>query len=34
MEKMEKIANDKNWKALIKPARIDVKSHENKSCRF
>ena len=31
MEKMENIANDKNWKALIKPSKIDVKIHENKS---
>ena len=31
MEKMENIANDKNWKALIKPSKIDVKTHENKS---
>ena len=31
MEKIENIANDKNWKALIKPSKIDVKSHENKS---
>ena len=31
MEKMENIANDKNWKALIKPSKIDVKTHDNKS---
>ena len=31
MEKMEKITNDKNWKALIKPSKIDVKTHDNKS---
>jgi len=31
MEKMEKIANDKNWKALIKPSKVDVKIHDNKS---
>ena len=31
MEKMEKIANDKNWKALIKPSKVDVKTHDNKS---
>ena len=31
MEKMQKIANDKNWKALIKPAKIDVKIHDSKS---
>ena len=31
MEKMENIANDKNWKALIKPTKIDVITHENKS---
>ena len=28
---MEKIANDKNWKALIKPSKVDVKTHDNKS---
>ena len=27
----ENIANDKNWKALIKPSKIDVKTHEDKS---
>ena len=31
MEKMEKIANDKNWKSLIKPSKVDVKTHDNKS---
>ena len=31
MEKMEKIANDKNWKALIKPSKVDVKTHDSKS---
>ena len=31
MEKIENIVNDKNWKALIKPSKIDVKTHENKS---
>ena len=31
MEKMANIVNDKNWKALIKPSKIDVKTHENKS---
>ena len=31
MEKMQKIANDKNWKALIKPSKVDVKTHDNKS---
>jgi len=31
MEKMQNIANDKNWKALIKPSKVDVKTHENKS---
>ena len=31
MEKMQNVANDKNWKALIKPSKIDVKTHENKS---
>jgi DNA-directed RNA polymerase subunit alpha len=31
MEKMENIANDKNWKSLIKPSKIAVKTHENKS---
>ena len=28
---MEKIANDKNWKALIKPSKVDVKTHDSKS---
>ena len=31
MEKMQKIANDKNWKALIKPSKVDVKTHDGKS---
>ena len=31
MEKMEKMANDKNWKALIKPSKVDVKTHDSKS---
>ena len=31
MEKMQKIANDKNWKALIKPPKVDVKTHDAKS---
>ena len=31
MEKMENIVNEKNWKSLIKPTKIDVKTHENKS---
>jgi len=31
MEKMENIANIENWKALIKPSKIDVKTHDNKS---
>ena len=31
MEKMEKIANDKNWKALIKPSKVDVKTYDSKS---
>jgi len=31
MEKMEKIANDKNWKTLIKPSKVDVKTHDSKS---
>ena len=31
MEKMQKVANDKNWKALIKPLKVDVKSHDSKS---
>ena len=31
MEKMQKIANDKNWKALIKPSKVDVKIHDSKS---
>ena len=29
MENLE--VNNKNWKALIKPSKIDVKTHENKS---
>ena len=28
---MQKIANDKNWKALIKPSKVDVKTHDSKS---
>jgi len=31
MEKMEKMANDKNWKALIKPSKVDVKTQDSKS---
>ncbi len=31
MEKMLTIANDKNWKSLIKPSKVDVKTHDNKS---
>ena len=31
MEKIQNITNDKNWKALIRPSKIDVKTHENKS---
>jgi len=31
MEKVENVANSKNWKALIKPSKIEVKSHDNKS---
>ena len=31
MEKMQNIANDKNWKALIKPSKVDVKTHDSKS---
>ena len=31
MEKMQNVANDKNWKALIKPSKVDVKTHDNKS---
>ncbi len=31
MEKMEKIANDKNWSALIRPSKVDVKTHDTKS---
>ena len=31
MEKLQKVAKDKNWKALIKPSKIDVKVHDNKS---
>ena len=28
---MENVANNKNWKALIKPSKVDVKTHDNKS---
>ena len=28
---MENIVTDKNWKALIKPAKIDIKKNENKT---
>ena len=31
MEKMQKTANDKNWKALIKPSKVDIKTHDSKS---
>jgi DNA-directed RNA polymerase subunit alpha len=31
MEKIENITNDKNWKALIRPSKIDVKTDDNKS---
>ena len=31
MEKMQNAANDKNWNALIKPSKVDVKTHDNKS---
>jgi len=31
MEKIQNIANNKNWKALIKPSKVDVKTHDNKS---
>ena len=31
MEKIQNIANDKNWKALIKPSKVDVKTHDSKS---
>jgi len=31
MEKTENIANDKNWKSLIKPLKMDVKTHVSKS---
>ena len=31
MEKIQKKANDKNWKALIKPSKVDVKTHDSKS---
>jgi len=31
MEKMQDVVNDKNWKALIKPSKIDVKTLDNKS---
>ena len=28
---MQKTGNDKNWKALIKPSKVDVKTHDTKS---
>ena len=31
MEKSQSIVNDKNWKALIKPSKIDVQSIDDKS---
>ena len=31
MEKMQNVANDKNWKALIKPSKVDVKTHDSTS---
>jgi len=31
MEKMQNAANDKNWKALIKPSKVEVKTYDNKS---
>ena len=31
MEKTQNVAIDKNWKALIKPSKISVKTHDNKS---
>ena len=31
MEKIQNITNDKNWKELIRPSKIDVKTHHNKS---
>jgi DNA-directed RNA polymerase subunit alpha len=31
MEKIQMAANDKNWKALIKPSKVDVKTHNSKS---
>ena len=31
MEKIQNVANDKNWKALIKPSKVDVKTHNSKS---
>jgi len=31
MEKIQNVAIDKNWKALIKPSKISVKSDDNKS---
>ena len=31
MEKMQNVANDKNWKALIKPSKVEVKTDDNKS---
>ena len=31
MEKIENSVNDKNWKSLIKPSKVDVKTHVDKS---
>jgi DNA-directed RNA polymerase subunit alpha len=31
MQNIENVVSDKNWKALIKPSKIDVKTHDNKS---
>ena len=31
MEKIQNVANDKNWKALIKPSKVEVKTSDNKS---
>ncbi len=31
MEKIQNVTNDKNWKALIRPSVIDVKTHNDKS---
>ena len=28
---MQNVVNDKNWKVLIKPSKVDVKINDNKS---